>query len=186
MLDDNNLPRTLQQAMQYFSNDTICIDFVASLRWENGLAICPNCSKSETSFLETRQVWKCKACKKQFSVKVGTIFEGSNIKLDKWLCAMWLILNAKNGISSYELHRAIGITQKSAWFVNHRIRLAMQEGSLEKFSGRVEADETYIGAKARFMHKSKRTGKTGMVGKIAVLGLLERNAPGKGARVRCK
>src|SRR5262249_42469323 len=103
-----------------------------------------------------------------------------------WLTATWLIVNAKNGISSYELHRAIGVTQKTAWFMLQRIRLAMQEGSIEKFSGRVEADETYIGAKARFMHKDKRTGKTGMVGKTAVLGLLERDSDGKGSRVRCK
>jgi transposase-like protein len=105
--------------------------------------------------------------------------------LDKWLCAFWLIVNAKNGISSYELHRSLGITQKTAWFLLHRIRLAMQDGSIEKFSGRVEADETYIGGKARFIHKSKRTGKTGMVGKTAVLGLLERNTE-NASRVRCK
>ena len=112
--------------------------------------------------------------------------EDSPISLDKWLCAFWLIVNAKNGISSYELHRSLGVTQKTAWFMLHRIRLAMQAGSFEKFSGRVEADETYIGAKARFMHKHKRTGKTGMVGKTAVLGLLEREADGKPSRVRCK
>ena len=112
--------------------------------------------------------------------------EDSPIGIDKWLCAMWLITSAKNGISSYELHRALGITQKSAWFLSHRIRFALQNGSIEKFSGRVEADETYIGAKARFMHKSKRTGKTGMVGKTAVLGLPEREAVDKPSRVRCK
>jgi len=111
--------------------------------------------------------------------------EDSPISLDKWLCAFWLIANAKNGISSYELHRSLGVTQKTAWFMLHRIRLAMQSGSIEKFSGRVEADETYIGAKARFMHKNKRTGKTGMVGKTAVLGLLERGTEGA-SRVRCK
>ena len=129
--------------------------------------------------MESRKVWQCKnkECKKQFSVKVGTIFEDSPIGLDKWLTAVWLITNAKNGISSYEIHRAIGITQKSAWFMLHRIRLAMQNGSFEKLSGDVECDETFIGGKAKNMHKSKREklikGR-GSVGKTAVFGALER------------
>ncbi len=147
------------------------------MRWTDGNAVCPNCEKTETSFLSTRRIWKCKACKKQFSVKVGTIFEDSALGLDKWLIAIWLIANAKNGISSYELHRAIGITQKSAWHVLHRIRFAMQTGSFEKFSGEVEVDETFIGGKAKNMHKDKREkliqGR-GSVGKTAVMGLLER------------
>jgi transposase-like protein len=177
MVEDNNFPKTLQQAIQYFSNDEICINFIASLRWENGIAVCPNCEKSETTFLATRKIWKCKACKKQFSVKVGTIFEGSNISLDKWICAVWLIVNAKNGISSYEIHRSIGVTQKTAWFMLHRIRVAIEAGSFEKLSGNVEVDETFIGGKAKNMHKDKRErvikGR-GSVGKTAVMGLLER------------
>jgi transposase-like protein len=177
MVEDNNFPKTLQQAIQYFSNDEICINFIASLRWENGIAVCPNCEKSETTFLATRKIWKCKACKKQFSVKVGTIFEGSNISLDKWICAVWLIVNAKNGISSYEIHRSIGVTQKTAWFMLHRIRVAIEAGSFEKLSGEVEVDETFIGGKAKNMHKDKRErvikGR-GSVGKTAVMGLLER------------
>jgi transposase-like protein len=180
------LPETQMEAIQYFANPDNCHDFMVSLRWPTGIK-CPRCGSDKIGKLvRPRRVWNCKGCKKQFSAKVRTIFEDSPLGLDKWLTAVWLIVNAKNGISSYELHRSIGVTQKSAWFMLQRIRLAMQEGSFEKFSGRVEADETYIGAKARFMHKNKRTGKTGMVGKTAVLGLLERDADGKGSRVRCK
>lgn len=153
---EKELPKTLQQAVKYFSDDLTCINFVASLRWADGVAVCPKCENKETSFLSTRKIWKCKACKKQFSVKVGTIFEDSAIGLDKWLMAIWLIANAKNGISSYELHRALGITQKSAWFVLHRIRTAMSVGSIEKLSGTVEADETYVGGDATKMHKARR------------------------------
>jgi transposase-like protein len=125
-------------------------------------------------------MWKCKnkECFKQFSVKVGTVMEDSPIKLDKWLAAIWMIANCKNGVSSYEIHRALGITQKSAWFLNHRIRLAMQTGTFEKLSGQVECDETYIGGLARNMHRDKREKKitgTGGAGKVAVMGLLERN-----------
>ena len=133
---DDNFPKTLQQVIKHFSsNEMLCIKFFAELRWQDGIAVCPRCESNETSFLSTRNVWKCKACKKQFSVKVGTILEGSNISLDKWICGIWLITNAKNGISSYEIHRAIGITQKSAWFMLHRIRVAMQTGTFEKLSG---------------------------------------------------
>ncbi len=177
MNDNNNLPKTLQQAIRHFSDDLTCIQLVASLRWSDGIAVCPRCENNQTSFLSTRKIWKCKACKKQFSVKVGTIFEDSPIPLDKWLTAMWLITNAKNGISSYEIHRAIGITQKSAWFLLHRIRLAMQNGSLDKLSGNVEVDETFIGGLGKKMHKQKRGQKNksrGSVGKTAVMGLLER------------
>jgi transposase-like protein len=177
MLADN-FPQTLQECISHFSSDEkLCIDFFASMRWENGVAICPNCKGKENTFLATRNVWKCRNCKKQFSVKVGTILEGSNISLDKWICGIWLIVNAKNGISSYEIHRAIGITQKSAWFMLHRIRAAMKTGSFEKLSGDVECDETFIGGKAKNMHKSKREKKIqgrGSVGKTAVVGMLRR------------
>jgi transposase-like protein len=131
MVEDNT-PKTLQETIKYFSDDLVCINFVASLRWENSIAVCPRCESEKTSFLSTRKIWKCKACKKQFSVKVGTIFEDSAIGLDKWLCAIWMIGNCKNGVSSYEIHRAIGVTQKSAWFMLHRIRFAMQAGSITK------------------------------------------------------
>lgn len=169
--------KTLQQAIQYFSDELTCIQFVASMRWENGIATCPKCQSDKTSFLSTRKIWKCKSCKKQFSVKQGTIFEDSPIGLDKWLAAIWLIVNCKNGVSSYELHRAIGITQKSAWHVLHRIRAAMKVGSIERLSGTVECDETFIGGLAKNMHKSVKEKKIigrGSVGKTAVMGLLER------------
>lgn len=180
MITDNNFPTTLQKAVKYFSDNLVCINLVAKMRWADGIATCPICQSKETSFLSTRNIWKCKnkECKKQFSVKVGTIFEQSPIGLDKWLLAVWLISNAKNGISSYEIHRAIGVTQKTAWFMLHRIRLAMETGSIEKLSGNVEVDETFIGGKAKNMHKHKREAiikGRGSVGKTAVMGLLERN-----------
>src|SRR5438552_10707795 len=186
--DKAAFPATLHDAIKYFANDDHAFNFMRSIRWPDGVVRCPRCGSENVFFLSTRKIWKCKSKheKQQFSVKVGTVLEDSPIGLDKWLSAFWLIANAKNGISSYELHRAIGVTQKSAWFMLQRIRLAMQDGSIEKFSGRVEADETYIGAKARNLHKHKKTGKTGMVGKTAVLGLLEREAGDKPSRVRCK
>lgn len=182
--DNNNLPKTLQQAIRFFSDDETCIEFIASRRWADGKAICPKCGSDNNTFMASRRTWQCKnkECKKQFSVKVGTIFEDSAIGLDKWLTAMWLIVNAKNGISSYELSRAIGITQKSAWFVNHRIRIALDNGSFEKLSGEVEVDETYIGGNSRNMHKSKREKVVkgrGMDHKTAVMGMLSRTEPRK-------
>ena len=113
-METNTTPQTLLEAIRYFSDPKVCLDFVASLRWPDGKPTCPRCQFQETSFLSTRSLWKCKACKKQFSVKVGTIFEDSPLGLDKWLAAIWLIANAKNGVSSWELHRALGITQKTA------------------------------------------------------------------------
>ncbi len=172
-------PKTLLEAIRYFADLDVATDFVARLRWPEG-PVCPKCGVLDEKhyYLKTRRVWKCRACKKQFSVKVGTIFEDSAIGLDKWLPAVWLIANCKNGVSSYELARSLGVTQKTAWFMLHRIRLAMQTGTFEKLSGQVEADETYIGGKARNMHKSKRAEKIkgrGMSGKVAVMGLLERH-----------
>lgn len=179
MENESNFPKTLQEAILYFADPNTCTTFMAQLRWPDGVT-CPHCEGKAVSYLSTRRTWKCmnKACHKQFSVKVGTIMEDSAIKLDKWLAAIWLIANAKNGISSYEIMRALGITQKSAWFLLHRIRLAMQTGTFEKLSGQVEVDETYIGGLARNMHRDKRDKKingTGGNGKIAVMGLLERN-----------
>jgi transposase-like protein len=183
------LPETLLGAIQYFSNEGQALDFMKSIRWPDGVVVCPQCGSDKVTFLANAKLWKCKTAhpKQKFSAKVGTVFEDSPIGLDKWLPAMWLAVNCKNGVSSYELHRALGVTQKTAWFMLHRIRLAMQDGSIEKMSGKVEADETFIGGKARFMHKDKRavTGR-GTVGKTAVLGLLERNAPDKTSRVRLK
>jgi len=174
-----NTPQTLIEAIRYFSDPKVCLDFVASLRWPDGKPTCPECQGQSVSFISTRSLWKCKACKKQFSVKVGTIFEDSPLGLDKWLAAIWLIANAKNGVSSWELHRAIGITQKSAWHMLHRIRLAMQTGTFERqLTGTIEADETFIGGKAKFMHKSKREERIqgrGTVGKVVVQGVMERD-----------
>ena len=172
-------PKTLLEAIRYFSDLEVATQHVAATRWPDG-PVCPACGVVDPKhyYLKSRRVWKCRECKKQFSVKVGTIFEDSPIGLDKWLAAMWIIANAKNGVSSCEIHRAIGVTQKTAWFMMHRIRLAMQQGSFEKMSGEVEADETYIGGKARNMHKSKRDEKIsgrGASGKVAVMGLLERH-----------
>jgi transposase-like protein len=182
-------PQTLHHAIKYFADENRAFEFLKHMRWPDGVVKCPTCGSAELSFLSTRKLWKCKNVhpKQQFSVKVGTVLEDSPIAIDKWLSAFWLIANAKNGISSYELHRAIGVTQKTAWFMLQRIRLAMQDGTTSKMKGRVEADETYIGAKARNMHKGKRPkGGTGMVGKTAVLGLLERNTGDGISRVRCK
>lgn len=184
-------PTTLQEAIIHFADESACRDFVAGLRWPNGVA-CPRCGALEVTLLKTRNVWQCRSrgCRKQFSVKVGTIFEDSPIPLSKWLPAIWLITSAKNGISSYELHRALGVTQKSAWFMLHRIRLAMQEGDGEPFRGEVEADETFIGGKARNMHKARRAAKitgTGGVDKTVVMGILERDESNqRGSRVRAE
>ena len=148
-------PKTLLEAIRYFSDLDVATEFVAALRWPDG-PVCPKCGLVDPKHysLKTRRVWKCRSCKKQFSVKVGTIFEDSPLGLDKWLPAVWLIANCKNGISSYELAKDLGVQQKTAWFMLHRIRLAMQTGTFEKLSGEIEVDETYIGGKARNMHKS--------------------------------
>lgn len=179
MKHEANFPKTLQEAIKFFSDLGTCTTFMAQLRWPEGVT-CPHCNGKAVSYLSTRRMWKCmnKECHKQFSVKRGTIMEDSAIGLDKWLAAIWMIANCKNGVSSYEIHRAIGVSQKSAWFLLHRIRLAMQTGTFEKMSGEVEVDETYIGGKARFMHKERREAMIkgrGSVGKVAVMGLLERN-----------
>jgi transposase-like protein len=177
-----NKPKTLQTAIQHFSDEQVCIDTIAALRWPEGV-ICPACGHKEHYYLKTQKRWKCKDCNRQFSVKLGTIFEDSPIHLSKWLLAMWMIANCKNGVSSYEIHRAIGVTQKSAWFMLQRIRLAMQQGSIMKLGGsggHVEVDETYIGGKARFMHKHKRANMTlpgmakGAANKAIVAGFFER------------
>src|SRR5437762_6759638 len=183
-----NAPGTLLEAVSYFSNPENAFQFFKEIRWPNGVR-CPHCGSDKVTFLANAKVWKCKTAhpKQKFSAKVGTIFEDSPIGLEKWFPAMWLAANCKNGISSYELHRCLVVTQKTAWFMLQRIRLAMQKGLTGKFSGRVEADETYIGAKARYMHKDKRTG-VGHAGlkKTAVQGILERTTAGKLSRVVLK
>jgi transposase-like protein len=179
------LPTTLLEAIRYFSDLDVCTDFVAQLRWPDG-PVCPRCESKQFSYITTRRLWKCKSCKKQYSVKLGTIFEDSPLGLDKWLPAVWLIANSKNGISSHELARALGVTQKSAWFMLHRIRLAMQTGTFTKLDGEVEVDETFIGQKARNMHPAARRRKItsrGPKGKTAVVGAIQRGGEVRAAVV---
>lgn len=169
----------LVEAIRYFSDAQVCIDTVAAMRWPEGKPVCPKCGSLEHYYLKTQKRWKCKSCAKQFSVKVGTIFEDSAIPLDKWLVAIWMVANCKNGVSSYEVARDLGVTQKSAWFMLHRIRLAMKDDSSEPLSGLVEMDETFIGGKVKNMHKNKKpkgvSKSRGIQGKAIVVGLLERN-----------
>jgi hypothetical protein len=185
-----NEPKTLQQAIVYFADPDNCLNFLVARIFRDGV-FCPRCGSREVRFLVTRRIWECKAKheKRQFSIKVGTIFEDSPISLDKWLVAIWMIANCKNGISSYEIHRAIGVTQKSAWFMMHRIRKALDVGSFHKLGGgpenEVEVDETFVGGKLRNMHKDKKViynKRGGTYGKTIVMGLLDRGR----AEVRAK
>ncbi len=184
-------PTTLQEAIVYFSDPKNCREFLVARRWPNGV-ICPRCGSANVLFLESYNRWKCreKHDAPQFTLKTGTIFEDSPLGLDKWLSAMWQVVNCKNGVSSCETARAIGVTQKSAWFMDHRIRFALHQGSFDKMlSGEVEADETFIGGKARNMHKDKRAEKitgTGGKDKTMVMGILERGKDGKPSQVRTK
>jgi len=180
MMTKQTTPKTLQEAIIYFSSPENCLNYLVARRWPKGV-ICPTCGRDDVTFLAKQGKWQCKSAhtRRQFTVKVGTIFEDSPLGLDKWLTAIWMITNCKNGVSSYEVHRAIGVTQKTAWFMVHRIRLAMQTGTFEmKMNGQVEVDETYIGGLARNMHRDVRERRitgTGGKGKVAVMGLLERN-----------
>src|SRR5712671_4512546 len=154
-------PKTLVEAIRYFSNADVTHEFFVKIRWPHGDICCPNCGDVNVKYLAKYRRWECKNKhpKRQFTVKVGTIMEDSPLSLDKWAVAFWLEANAKNSISSYEVHRALGITQKSAWFMQHRIRHAMKAGSFTKLSGEVEVDESYIGGLARNMHKNVRERK---------------------------
>lgn len=179
-MEQGQWPTTLIEAVQFFGDPDRSLNFLVAMRWPDGVA-CPTCGSKEVSFLKTRRLWKCKNnhSKRQFSIKVGSIFEDSPLPLDKWLVAMWLIVNCKNGISSYEVARDLDVRQETAWFMLHRIRKAMQRGTFEKFGngGPVEADETFIGGLARNMHKDKKAEKitgTGGAGKELVAGLLDR------------
>jgi transposase-like protein len=180
-------PRTLQEAIIHFQDFNNCKAFMTELRWADGVVKCPHCGSDHVIWLENARIWKCygKHQKPRFSLKTGTVFEDSPIGLDKWLTAVWLIVNCKNGISSYEVGRDLGISQKSAWFMDHRIRFALHRGSFEKMlDGEVEADETFIGGRARNMHKDVKARKitgTGGKDKAMVLGILKR-----GGEVRTK
>jgi transposase-like protein len=205
------LPNTLLEAVRHFTSEVNCHNFMVDLRWPDGKITCPHCqsqnvgklvvtqhkSRSRKEGVEpktlTRRLWNCKGCKKQFTTKTGTIFEQSPLGLDKWLPAVWNVVNCKNGVSSYELHRGLGVTQKTAWFMGHRIRTALQNGSLVKMEGVVEADESYIGPDAKRQNaqqKGRRKYKgQGPWNRSVVQGLLERGERakhGKASRVVVK
>jgi len=183
-----NVPETLLEAVSYFSNPENAFQFFVAVRWPNGVR-CPRCGSDKVTFLKNARVWKCRTPhpKQKFSAKVGTIFEDSPIGLEKWLPAMWLAANCKNGISSYELHRALGVTQKTAWFMLQRIRLAMQKGG-GLFKSEVEVDETFIGGRARKMNARQRarrkTQGSGQWNLEPVQGILERTTEGQPSQVR--
>jgi len=160
-MDSASTPKTLTEAAVYFANPDNCLTYLVARRWPKGVS-CPTCGSTNVGFVASRRVWQCKTRhpKAQFSVKLGTIFEASPLGLDKWLPAMWLVASNRNGISSWELHRALGVTQKTAWFMLHRIRLAMQdEMTGGKLAGEVELDDSFIGGKARNMHVNRRAEK---------------------------
>jgi len=188
-MDAPKTPKTLQAAIKHYSDEQVCIEAVARLRWPNGPE-CPACGHKEHYYLRTQKRWKCKECYKQFTVKLGTVFEDSPISLTKWLPALWMLCNCRNGISSYELARDLGVSQKAGWFMLQRLRLAMQDGSLVKMGGKggaVESDETFVGGRAKNMHASRRaqfkvaretsmTGDANLVNKTAVWGVLDRES----------
>ena len=182
-------PKSLQEAIVYFSNPDNCIDYLAIRRWPDGKVVCPTCGCETVKFSEKRRTWTCAKhhAKREFSIKIGTVMEDSPIPLDKWLTATWMVTNCKNGISSYEIARDVKVTQKSAWFMLHRIRLAMQDDFFgSKLGGEVEVDETFIGGKARNMHVSERKRRitgTGGKDKTAVIGILERGGKVRAAVV---
>src|SRR3984893_18079544 len=179
-------PKTLQEAIVYFSDPQRAFDYAKKFRWPNGNVSCPRCGSEKHSFIKTRSISICYSCQKQFTLRIGTIFEDSPLGLDKWMTAFWMLVNCKNGVSSCEIARSLGITQKSAWFMLQRLRLALQDDFFGKKLGsgpdsEVEVDETFIGGKARNMHKSRKAQLTGRIDddKTVVVGFMER-----GGRVR--
>jgi transposase-like protein len=160
-MDNVKVPKSLQECIKYFSDPDVCVEFLAAMRWKNvgGIAVCPYCASQHHSYIKTRRIWKCRDCRKQFSVKAGTIFEDSPIPLEKWMMAVWMIVNCKNGISSWEIHRDLKVTQKTAWFMLHRVRLALRNQDFAKFGssdgGEVEVDESFVGGKTEFMHRGR-------------------------------
>ncbi|MGN6848819.1 MAG: IS1595 family transposase, partial [Sphingomicrobium sp.] len=176
-------PRTLMEAVRYFLDPDVALKHMVELRWPNGVA-CPTCGRTDVRYISTRRLWECKEQhpRKQFSAKVGTIFGDSALPLDKWFVAIWMVANCKNGISSYEMARALGITQKSAWHMNHRIRLAMRLGSIEKMDGPAEIDEAFVGGEPKNMHRVRRATKA-YRDKAAIIGILERSRGENPSRV---
>ena len=186
-------PKTLLQAIQHFSNEQVCIDTVAAMRWPNGVT-CAACGAEKPYYLKAAKRWKCRECRGQFSVKVNSIFEDSPISLTKWLPALWLLVNCKNGISSYEVAKDLGITQKSAWFVLQRLRLALKARQFwvkmgSNDGGEVEVDEAFFGGKTSNMHKSRKLriqrqkneipawkSEQAYYGKTAVVGMFDRES----------
>jgi hypothetical protein len=182
----NGYPETLLEAVRVFSDPGVCQDFMVQMRWPDGVVKCPQCGRDDPRYLENARVWECRNRhpRKKFSIKVGTIFEDSPIPLTKWLPVCWMIANDKNGISSYEIHRAVGVTQKSAWFMLQRVRLAMRSGNFTTINGEVEVDGSYVGGVAGNMHKSRRARIRGnsfdgrrFANKTIVMGLLDRHGP---------
>ena len=186
-MNEQGCPETLLEATRYFADAQVCHEFMVNMRWPNGVR-CPLCNGEKVSFYSNRRVFRCGMCKKQFTLKTGTIFEDSPLGLDKWLPCVWLIVNAKNGVSSCEIHRSLGVTQKTAWFMLHRVRAALKVGHFDKMAGTVEADESFIGGKGKNMHKAvkrrKIGGGRGTAGKAVVMGLLERGEDASKVRVR--
>jgi len=155
----DEMPRTLMQAVRYFADPEVCDRYMRSIKWPDGKIACPACGSDRIGEVKTRRLIRCKDCRKQISAKVGTIFEDSPLGLDKWFVAVWCVANCKNGISSHELARALGIRQPSAWFMLHRVREALAEADGDKFDGPAEADTTYIGGAAKNMHAKRRAAK---------------------------
>jgi transposase-like protein len=187
----SNEPRTLIEAVRHFADPEVTHELIVSLRWPTGVH-CPTCGRTDVRFISTRRLWECKEKhpKRQFSAKVGTIFEDSPLSLDKWFVAIWAVANCKNGISSYELGRALGVQQRTGWFMLHRIRLAMKAGSLEWMAGDIEADETFVGGLSKNMHAHKRTEvikkRRGPAGKTVVLGILRRTSKKASSKVKAR
>jgi len=185
-------PRTLMEAVRFFADEDRTLETAVAFRWPNGIH-CPTCGRTDVRFIATRRLWECKEKhpRKQFSAKVGTIFEDSALPLDKWFVAIWAVANCKNGISSYELARSIGVTQKSAWHMLHRIRVAMDVGNAERMDGEVEADETFLGGIAANMHERKRKAVQETFGSLSgrksvVAGLLRRTTADAASRVHAR
>lgn len=191
MIEPDDVPKTLQQAVLYFADLDRCRKFMRAVKWPDGRITCPACKGDDIGEIATRHLLRCRACDKQFSHTVGTVFEASKISLDKWFVGLWALVNCKNGISSYELGRAVGVPQKTAWFMIQRLRAALEIGGFDadKFDGPAEADATYIGGKAKNMHAKRRKkviqGR-GATGKAIVHGVLQRGTDDQPSQVRCE
>jgi transposase-like protein len=185
MTDD--LPQSLLDAVRHFSDLAACNALMLKIKWPSGRVVCPHCGGERCAEKADGKRLRCRDCRKDFSYKVGTIFEDSPLGLDKWFVAVWSIANCKNGISSHELGRALGVTQKTAWFMLHRIREAMKTGTFTRLKAEIETDETFVGGKARNMHADKREKRIkgrGAVGKAIIHGMLERGGEVRASVVR--